>query len=218
MLPPSQPSRHWVIGDVHGCADALQSLLERLPTSDRLVLCGDVINRGPQIERAMQLAWSLVQEGRAVWLRGNHEQRLLEALGRGSWLCNPTLAGCETYRQLGDSRCRMWQERLDTLPLTYAGEGWLATHAGFNPHTWAPDLGIRLPFWQAYDGRFGDVVIGHTPASKLRRLNHIVMIDTGACYGGSLTAYCPESGATISVPGTGKSQRPRASRAALGSF
>ena len=69
MLPPSQPSRHWVIGDVHGCADALQSLLERLPTGDRLVLCGDVINRGPQIERAMQLAWSLVQEGRAVWLR-----------------------------------------------------------------------------------------------------------------------------------------------------
>jgi serine/threonine protein phosphatase 1 len=45
-----------VIGDVHGCADSLERLVAELPAGDRLVLCGDVINRGPQIRRTMELA------------------------------------------------------------------------------------------------------------------------------------------------------------------
>jgi serine/threonine protein phosphatase 1 len=95
----------------------------------------------------------------------------------------------------------MWQERLEQLPRTYPGEGWLATHAGFNPDTWEPDLSIRMPFWQAYDGRFGEVVIGHTPGPQVRRLGQIVMVDTGACYGGDLSAYSPETGAILAVAG-----------------
>ncbi|MFS6827315.1 metallophosphoesterase [Cyanobium sp. ATX-6F1] len=53
-----------MIGDVHGCADSLCDLLGLLPATDRLILCGDVINRGPEIERSMELAWSLVTSGR----------------------------------------------------------------------------------------------------------------------------------------------------------
>jgi len=44
-------------------------------------------------------------------------------------------------------------------------------------------------------------VIGHTPGPHVRRLRHIVMVDTGACYGGDLSAYCPETEAVIAVPG-----------------
>jgi serine/threonine protein phosphatase 1 len=202
MACPPLPSRHWVIGDVHGCASVLLDLIAVLPPDDLLVLCGDVINRGPQIELTMQVAWSLVQRGRAVWLRGNHEQRLLEALAGGSWLADPALAGCDTYRQLGEARCRLWQERLASLPLAYWGDGWVATHAGFDPIRWVPDLSIRRPFWDRYDGRFGEVVIGHTPVERLERSDSgIVKVDTGACYGGRLTAYCPEIGAQRSVPG-----------------
>ncbi|MFY8150318.1 MAG: metallophosphoesterase [Prochlorococcaceae cyanobacterium] len=206
MTPPSRPARHWVIGDVHGCADALERLLRRLPASDRLVFCGDVINRGPEIERAMLMVWSLVRGGRAVWLRGNHEQELLECLDRGHWFGSRGLAGCDTYRQLGDGTCRLWRDRLAELPLVHHGEGWVATHAGFDPQTWAPDLNVRMPFWQAYDGRFGEVVVGHTPGPELRRLNGIVMVDTGASYGGELTAYCPETRRSVAVPGLGHGQ------------
>ncbi|MCP9771060.1 metallophosphoesterase [Synechococcus sp. Tobar12-5m-g] len=195
---------HWVIGDVHGCAHALQALVARLPAADRLILCGDLINRGPQIQRAMQLGWSLVRSGRAVWLRGNHEQRLLESLDRGGSIGNPDLAGSDTYRQLGPEQCQLWRRRLASLPLAYWGRGWVATHAGFDPLTWKADLRIRGPFWRAYDGRYGDVIIGHTPGAAVkRRANSIVMVDTGACYGGRLTAYCPETGTTVSVPGLG---------------
>jgi serine/threonine protein phosphatase 1 len=90
---------------------------------------------------------------------------------------------------------------MEHLPLAYWGDGWVATHAGFDPNTWKPDLRVRMGFWQHYDGRFGEVVIGHTPGPHVRRLHHIVMVDTGACYGGSLSAYCPETRQQIDVPG-----------------
>ncbi|CAK6694859.1 metallophosphoesterase [Synechococcus sp. BA-124 BA4] len=202
MASPPQSLHHWVIGDVHGCASALQDLISRLPVSGRLIFCGDLINRGPQIERTMLLAWDLVEQGRAVWLRGNHEQNLLMALRRQRDISDPALAGSDTYRQLGSRQCRLWRERLESLPLAYWGKGWVATHAGFDPGSWLPDLSIRHPFWSRYDGRFGDVIIGHTPVDRVERsANGIVKIDTGACYGGRLSAYCPETGDLISVPG-----------------
>jgi serine/threonine protein phosphatase 1 len=188
------PERHWVIGDVHGCADALERLLERIPADDRLVFVGDVINRGAAIEAAMQLVWGEVERGRAIWLQGNHERQLVTRLQRLDAESRRALAGTATYRQLGEAGCRRWMKRLSDLPLTYRGSGWVATHAGFDPQTWKPHLTIRMPFWHAYDGRFGDVVVGHTPGPEVRRINRVLLIDTGACYGGLLTAYCPETG------------------------
>jgi len=201
MTPVSRRLHHWVIGDVHGCADSLELLLERLPSGDRLIFCGDVINRGPAIGATMERIWGLVEQGRAVWLRGNHEQDLITALRSGPWQSERQLAGCDTFRHLGDSACRLWLSRLEHLPLAYWGDGWVATHAGFDPETWQPDLRIRMGFWQHYDGRFGEVVIGHTPGPHVRHLPHIVMVDTGACYGGDLSAYCPETRAVIAVAG-----------------
>ena len=201
MRPHARPERHWIVGDVHGCADSLMGLLKRLPSEDRVVLCGDVINRGPQIPTAMELAWSLVRSGRAVWLQGNHEADLVADLDREDAASVDRLAGCDTYRQLGSQLCRRWRRRLESLPSVYQGRGWVATHAGFDPHSWQPNLRVRSPFWHAYDGRYGRVVVGHTPGNGIRHHGAIVMVDTGACYGGELSAYCPETGAVVQVPG-----------------
>ena len=200
-FPERRAPHHWVIGDVHGCAEALQQLVDLLPPDDRLVFCGDVINRGSRIEAAMELVWDLVRGGRAVWLKGNHERDLVALLDAGTKDPHPALNGCDTYRQLGACRCRLWRDRLDQLPLAYWGRGWVATHAGFDPRTWQPDLNVRLAFWQAYDDRFGEVIVGHTPGPGLRRVGSIVLLDTGACYGGQLTAYCPETRQTRRVSG-----------------
>ena len=198
---PSRPRRHWVISDVHGCADSLQELIAALPSPDRLVLCGDVINRGPRIEAAMELAWHLVDSGWGVWLMGNHEQLLVQQLRGEAGGHRQLLAGSDTYRQLGSRSCRRWLERLEQLPRVHWGQGWVATHAGFDPLTWQPDLSVRLAFWQHYDGRFGEVVVGHTPGPGIRRIRSIVLIDTGACYGGPLSAYCPETREQVQVRG-----------------
>ena len=182
-------TRHWVIGDVHGCHSALERLLGLLPESDHLVFCGDVVGRGADVVGTAERVWTLVCSGRATWLQGNHEKRLSQdpALQRALWPSRPEVA-------------LQWVERLQALPLVFHGIGWVATHAGFDSND-CPDLEIREPFWQSYDGRFGRVVVAHTPGLDVRRHGQIVLIDTGAVYGGRLTAFCPETDAVVQVQG-----------------
>ena len=200
MAMAAAQAKHWVIGDVHGCHEALVSLLTVLPHNDHLVFCGDVINRGPAIADCMNQVWDLVCAGRATWLRGNHEQALLQGLEQSPASGHDDLLTIDTYRQLGDALSRQWLQRLRQLPEVFQGEGWLATHAGFD-NSGRPDLHIREPFWDHYDGRYGRVVVGHTPRPTVECQNHIVMIDTGAVYGGLLSAFCPETDAVVQVQG-----------------
>ena len=187
------PLRHWVISDVHGCHASLLALLAVLPFQDHLVFCGDVVSRCGRIEASMHLVWELVSCGRATWLRGNHEQALIDALSEGGEGSQPALT-------------RQWWHRLNQLPLLHRADGWCATHAGFNS-AGEPDLSIREPFWKNYNGCHGRVVIGHTPRHAVERHQHIVLIDTGAVYGGLLSAYCPETDAVVQVQGP-RSQEP----------
>src|SRR4051812_40412851 len=64
------------IGDIHGCHVEFAELLARLDLTrdDRLVLLGDLINRGPDSNKVIELA----RENRAVALLGNHELRFLK--------------------------------------------------------------------------------------------------------------------------------------------
>ncbi|HTN29987.1 MAG TPA: metallophosphoesterase [Pseudomonas sp.] len=72
-----------IIGDVHGCAEALRQLLERLgyrlqagvwqhPQRKALFL-GDIIDRGPQVREALHIVRDMVQADQALCIMGNHE-------------------------------------------------------------------------------------------------------------------------------------------------
>jgi serine/threonine protein phosphatase 1 len=144
----------------------------------------------------MQLVWSLVTAGRATWLRGNHEQTLLDGLSDAALnSANP------------------WLQRLQVLPTVFRGSGWVATHAGFDSNG-DPNLNIRETFWEHYDGSLGLVVIGHTPRPDVERHGQIVMVDTGAVYGGKLSAYCPETEAVVQVKGVQEATAARRKRKA----
>lgn len=87
-----------IIGDVHGCADELEVLLELLgyriswgaefshgvhveaPAGRRVIFLGDLIDRGPRIVDSLRLAMSMVQSGAAICVPGNHEAKLLKKL------------------------------------------------------------------------------------------------------------------------------------------
>ena len=56
----------YAIGDVQGCLESLEGLLEQIPENARIVFVGDIINRGPQSLASLRLVKHLVETGRAV--------------------------------------------------------------------------------------------------------------------------------------------------------
>ena len=68
------------IGDIHGCIETLEALLISLnPYKDRtFVFVGDYIDRGPHSKAVVERIIDFSSSHKCVFLRGNHEQMLLD--------------------------------------------------------------------------------------------------------------------------------------------
>ncbi len=102
-----------IVGDVHGCADELSELLERLgyrisPQSDgashpdgrKAIFVGDLVDRGPASPAVLRLVMGMVASGDALCVPGNHENKLARALAGRNVQVSHGLA--ETLAQLTD--------------------------------------------------------------------------------------------------------------------
>jgi polynucleotide kinase-phosphatase len=85
-----------IIGDVHGCASELRSLLGKLgwtvhhdgdvavgathPEGRQAVFVGDLVDRGPDTPGVLRLVVGMVEAGTALCVSGNHEAKLVRAL------------------------------------------------------------------------------------------------------------------------------------------
>jgi len=210
---PAHPSlaRIFAIGDVHGCADKLNTLLERLPLDrerDTLVFLGDLIDRGPNSKEVIETVCRLRQEGVAVvGLLGNHEYLLREYQKRGDTALLPyirangieaTLAsyGAATQRGLADLSFMppAHQEFMASLLPYWETEAFIFVHAGIMPGI--PLAEHDLPTLCEKRGEFltteiqvgKRVVFGHTPFATPLLTPTKIGIDTGAVYGNLLTA------------------------------
>src|SRR5438270_3455841 len=69
------------IGDIHGCVRALDAILEmvRPESGDLLVFLGDYVDRGPNSRGVLDRLIALRDRCRCVFLRGNHDQMMLDA-------------------------------------------------------------------------------------------------------------------------------------------
>ena len=119
-LPPGQLL--YAIGDIHGRADLLAALLERIETdaarSDgveqrALVFVGDYIDRGPDSRGVVDfLLKGLPQGFDAHFLKGNHEAVMLDFIDDPSWLGQWLANGAEpTFKSYGVDIERLSRER-----------------------------------------------------------------------------------------------------------
>src|SRR5829696_3585978 len=103
---PLWNNRRWdhgpfdIIGDVHGCGDELDDLLEQLgyvmpnaltaeagtvtarrhPDGRRAVFVGDLVDRGPRIPDVLKTVMAMVESGAALCVPGNHDIKLMRKL------------------------------------------------------------------------------------------------------------------------------------------
>ncbi|MEU1198079.1 polynucleotide kinase-phosphatase [Streptomyces sp. NPDC005813] len=219
-----------IIGDIHGCASELESLLGRLgyvdgvhPAGRTAVFVGDLVDRGPDTPGVLRRVMSMVGSGNALCVPGNHENKLGRHL-RGRKVQH-THGLAETIEQLaGESDefvvgVRAFLDGLVShyvldggrlvvchagLPEKYHGRtsGRVRSHALYGDTTGETDefgLPVRYPWAEDYRGRAA-VVYGHTPVPTATWLNNTICLDTGAVFGGKLTALRWPERELVDVP------------------
>lgn len=130
----------YAVGDVQGCCAELQQLLRLIgfdPGTDRLLLVGDLVNRGPASLETLRLVRSLGSS--AITVLGNHDLHLLAVAagvarpGKGDTL-EQILAAPDRDSLLGWLRSR---------PLLHRENGCVVVHAGLLPQ-WSMEDAQRL--------------------------------------------------------------------------
>ncbi|MET7616778.1 polynucleotide kinase-phosphatase [Streptomyces sp. NPDC005408] len=219
-----------IIGDIHGCRSELETLLATLgyvdgahPEGRTAVFVGDLVDRGPDSPGVLRRVMGMVASGNALCVPGNHENKL------GRWLkgrnVQHTHGLAETIEQLekeDDAFREQVREFIDGLvshyvldegklvvchaglPEKYHGRtsGRVRSHALYGDTTGETDefgLPVRYPWAEDYRGRAA-VVYGHTPVPNTSWINNTICLDTGAVFGGKMTALRWPERELVDVP------------------
>jgi serine/threonine protein phosphatase 1 len=204
------------IGDVHGCAVALDSLLRAIAPrpDDVIVTLGDYVNRGPDSRGVLDRLITLERECRLIPILGNHDEMLrglleLARLGHSpslnSWL---EMGGDSTLMSYGARRGSIVPGDLARIPAEHfefllrcrdyhETASHLFVHAQYDPSLALDEQPPEILRWESLrnitpgphvSGK--RAVFGHTSqkGGEVLNLGHLVCIDT-YCYGGGwLTA------------------------------
>lgn len=200
--------RKFAIGDIHGCLDKLEDLLGKIAPEpdDTLIFLGDYIDRGENPKGVIDALISLSSSCRCIFLRGNHEDMLIEYMtfgrNRSMFFSNGAEATIISYTgtknasgdMLAKSIPRSHREFLTSLKWLHEDEGYIYVHAGIRagielPLQDAMDLiWIRREFYEAPTGIDKKIIFGHCPFREPYIKSDKIGIDTGAVYGRCLTA------------------------------
>ncbi len=196
--------RNIIIGDIHGCSQAFHALLKKvkLVGDDRLILLGDLFDRGPDsfevFRTVRQLAGTMEED--FVLLRGNHEDYLLnpkltlmqrfvwERVGRGTTVASFKAHGDRMENAIPwlDQRCQMY----------YQGDGFQCVHAGLL----VDPIEANDPQTMIHDH---NVVKKNRYAGPLTITGHIALQEPTYFAGDEKTTETLAYGETLPLPETG---------------
>ena len=210
-----------IIGDVHGCFDELLELLRRLgyleergfchPDGRKVIFLGDLVDRGPKIPDVLRLVMSMVANGCAFCILGNHDIKLLRYLKGKRFKLTYGLADSVEQLEKCSKKFRLEViEFIRKLEFSYVLDNGnlVVAHAGLSEELQGSGSGKARSFalygkttgkmdefgfpvrcdWAAdYRGQ-AMVVYGHTPKLEAVWVNNTICVDTACVFGGKLTA------------------------------
>lgn len=199
---------------MHGCLDELKSLYRKLrvTSEDRVILLGDLINRGPDSPGVVRFA----MENHLESILGNHELHFLK-------LKNQDGNYAQLNRELSTEEIQ-WMRK---LPVYLIGPEFIAVHAGLVPgkpisrtnrdlltriRTWdgkGKDLkSPKNPPWYEFYHGTKPVFYGHWAKAGLNLRRNTKGLDSGCVYGNELSAYILETDRLVQVPARKMYYRP----------
>ncbi|HNY31858.1 MAG TPA: metallophosphoesterase [Fibrobacteria bacterium] len=195
------------MGDVHGCVDELEELLQRFSPvdGDRLVAVGDLVNKGPDSAGVVDL----VRAAGIRCVQGNHEAKLLRVQAIPEDLRGPR---DRKFAERIGPRLEEIAAEVARWPLWLDLGDLLVVHAGLEPGVerlddMRRDILLTIRTWDgsgqdldsASDPPWFDcvrwpvpVVFGHWAMRGLVDRPDVKGLDTGCVYGRWLTGWCPQ--------------------------
>lgn len=195
----------------------------RHPAKRKAIFLGDIVDRGPQVLDSIRIVRNMVNTGHALCVVGNHDVKLTRWL-RGKQVqithgLDQSIA--ESQSLSADDRGKV-ASFLDKLVSHYVLDGGrlVVAHAGlreemhgrgaaavrefclYGETTGETDewgLPVRYNWASEYRGK-ATVVYGHTPVLEAEWVNNTINIDTGAVFGGKLTALRYPEREIVSIP------------------
>ncbi|MCY3560133.1 MAG: polynucleotide kinase-phosphatase [bacterium] len=201
------------------------------PTGRRAVFVGDLVDRGPGVVAVLDVAMSMVAAGNALCVAGNHEVKLRRALaGRKVNVSHGLAESLEQLERRGPEFAERVAEFIDSLIGHYVLDGGrlVVAHAGLperyhgrssgrvrelalfgdtDGETDEFGLPVRYPWADDYRGDAA-VVYGHTPVPEAVWVNNTICVDTGAVFGGELTALRWPERDLVAVPAVAQHYQP----------
>lgn len=194
--------KRYVITDIHGCFLTFCNLLENIirpNENDQVYLLGDYINKGPGSKEMVDYLLNLSNRQNFHFLRGNHEQVLLDVIDhKASVFDLYEKGGMHTMHSFGvDHPAELPEKYIDffrRLPFYFQLEDFWLVHAGFNLTVENPlsdqqaMLNIRkMPYSPNFlQGR--QIIHGHIPlglntvAKNVNSQNWNIHLDSGCVY------------------------------------
>ena len=199
----STGAKIWIVGDIHGHLATFRALIHRLKLrdEDRVVLLGDMIDRGPNSAGVIEYVKNHPQ---IIAIKGNHEQMAVRSLqGRAieldpTWLAKGGSSTWGSY--IVAAKGDLHQAKLTfaedcawmaDLPSHIVLDKWRLVHAGYHPEKDLDTqdeknlLWIRGAFFR-HDKPIDEqrtVIFGHTPTKKFGKCGSIanskIILDDG---------------------------------------
>lgn len=222
--------RHIIVGDIHGCLHEFEDLLKKIsynPSSDKLILLGDLIDRGPFSLEMVQLA----RQMNLLCVMGNHEYKFIKWFKTRGTKVN-FYDEKDHYKKFTDEDVNY----IFNMPSFYKLDDAMVVHGGVKPgvpisnQTKDDFMYIRYidsnkkfislktiakfgkaacdaHFWTEFGPFETNIIYGHNVHSledvRIDKFNNNTAcygLDTGVCFGGKLSAIIWETKEIVQVP------------------